>query len=68
VHIPEVPADLKRLFTSQVDADAKYFRKHIRYFNSHFSFTTLGVSVDRRVATAVGTGIYTFRVQGSLYH
>jgi len=68
VHIPEVLADLKRLFTSQVDADAKYFRKHIRYFNSHFSFTTLGVSVDRRVATAAGTGIYTFWVQGSLYH
>jgi len=68
VHIPEVPAELKRLFTSQVDVDAKYFRKHIRYFNSHFSFTTLGVSVDRRVATTAGTGIYTFRVQGSLYH
>ena len=68
MHIPEVSAELKRLFTSQVDADAKYFRKHIRYFNSHFSFTTLGVSVDRRVATAAGTGIYTFWVQGSLYH
>jgi hypothetical protein len=68
VHIPEVPADLKRLFTSQVDNDAKYFRKHIRYFNSHFSFTTLGVTLDQRVATATGTGIYTFRVQGSLYH
>jgi len=68
VHIPKVPAELKRLFTGQVDVDAKYFRKHIRYFNSHFSFTTLGVTLDRRVATAAGTGIYTFRVQGSLYH
>ena len=41
IHIPEVPAELERLFTSQVHDDAKYFRKHIRYFNSHFSFTSL---------------------------
>jgi len=47
IHILEVPDELKRLFTSQVDADAKYFRKHIRYFNSHFSFTSLGVTLDR---------------------
>ena len=25
IHIPEVPDELKRLFTSQVDNDAKYF-------------------------------------------
>ena len=68
VHIPDVPAELKRLFTSQVDNDAKYFRQHIRYFNSHFSFTTLGVSLDRRYATAAATGIYTFRVHGAMYH
>ena len=38
IHIPEVPDELKRLFTS------------------------------RRVSTAAGTGVYTFRVQGGLYH
>jgi hypothetical protein len=27
VHIPDVPTELKRLFTSQGDDDAKYFRK-----------------------------------------
>jgi len=63
-----VPDELKRLFTSQVDADAMYFRKHTRYFNSHFSFTSLGVMLDHRVSTAVGTGIYNFGVQGGLYH
>jgi hypothetical protein len=68
VHINDVPAELKRLFTSQVDTDAKYFKKHIRYFNSHFSFTSLGVTLDRRYCTAVGTGIYTFRVHGAMYH
>jgi hypothetical protein len=68
VHIHDVPAELKRLFTSQVDTDAKYFRKHIQYFNSHFSFTSLGVTLDRRYCTAAGTGIYTFRVHGAMYH
>ncbi|KAL6873859.1 hypothetical protein ACP4OV_013941 [Aristida adscensionis] len=68
IHIPDVPDELKRLFTSQIHDDAKYFRKHIRYFNSHFAFTSLGVTLDRRVSTAAGTGIYTFRVHGALYH
>jgi len=68
VHVPQVPDELKRLFTSQVDNDAQYFRQNIRYFNSHFSFTSLGVTLDRQVATAAGTGIYTFRVHGALYH
>ncbi|XP_044389453.1 uncharacterized protein [Triticum aestivum] len=65
---PEVPDELKRLFTSQCDDDAKYFRDNIRYFNSHFSFTSLGVTLDRRVSTAARTGVYTFRACGGLYH
>jgi hypothetical protein len=68
VYIPDVPRELKRLWTSQDDEDAKYFREHIRYFNSHFSFTSLGVTLDRRVSTAAGTGNYTFRAHGMLYH
>ena len=68
IFTPDVPEELKRLFTNQDDEDAKYFREHIRYFNSHFSFTSLGVTLDRRVSTAVGTGVYTFRVCGGLYH
>jgi len=47
-----IPDDLHRLFTSHNDMDAQYFRNNIRYFNSHFSFTSFGASVDRRVATA----------------
>jgi hypothetical protein len=68
VHIPEVPAELRRLFTSQVDEDAKYFRKRIRYLNSYFAFASLGVTLDRRYNSPVGIGIYTFRVHDSLYH
>jgi hypothetical protein len=65
---PEVPQELRRLFTSQVDADAKYFRKHIRYFNTHFSFTRLGVTLDKTVSTAARTGVYTFVAQGAMYY
>jgi hypothetical protein len=65
---PEVPQELRRLFTSQDDEDAKYFRKNIRYFNTHFSFTSLGVTLDQKVSNAARTGVYTFRAQGALYH
>jgi hypothetical protein len=51
-----------------VDNDAKYFRKHIRYINSHFVFASIGVTIDRRYNSLVGTGIYTFQVHGGLYH
>ena len=49
-----IPDELRRLFTSQTDRDALYFRKNIRYFNSHFSFTSFGATMDHRVATAAG--------------
>ena len=49
-----VSDDLHRLFTSQTDRDALYFGKNIRYFNSHFSFTNFGATVDHRVATTAG--------------
>lgn len=64
----DVCEELKWLFTSQDDEDAKYYRENIRYFNSHFSFTNLGVTLDRRVSTAAETGVYTFRACGGLYH
>jgi hypothetical protein len=66
--IPEIPAELRCLFASQTDRDAKYFRKHIRYFNSHFSFTSFGVSIDHNLASAGGTGVYYFKAHGHIYH
>jgi len=68
IHILDVPVELKRLFTSQVHDDAKYFRKHIRYINSHFAFASLGVTTDDRYKSPARTGVYTFRVHGMLYH
>ena len=62
VPIPE----LMRLWSS-ADADSRHFRENIRFFNGHFSFTTLGVSLDDN-CTNMRSGTYTFRAQGSLYH
>jgi hypothetical protein len=66
IYIPEVPCELRRLFASQTDTDAKYFRKHIRYFNSHFSFTSFGVSIDKHLANPRGSGVYVFKAHGHL--
>jgi hypothetical protein len=60
LYIPGVPDELCRLFMSPIDKEAKYFCKHIRYFNSHLSFTSLGVKLDRQYSTPKGSGIYTF--------
>uniref|UniRef100_K3ZF28 Helitron helicase-like domain-containing protein n=1 Tax=Setaria italica TaxID=4555 RepID=K3ZF28_SETIT len=68
IHILEVPYELRRLFASQTDRDAKYFRKHIWYFNSHLSFTSFGVSIDQCLATAKGSGVYCFKAHGQIYH
>jgi len=51
-----------------VHSDAKYFRKHIRYINSHFAFASLGITTDDSVKSPAGSGVYTFRVHGCLYH
>jgi hypothetical protein len=68
IFIPEVPDELRRLFTNQTDKGAKYFRRNVHHFNSHFSFTSMGVSIDRSLAIAKGIGIYTFKAHGQIYH
>jgi hypothetical protein len=52
IYVHDLPFEICRLFESQTDCDAKYFRNNIRYFNSHFSFTSFGATVDERTATA----------------
>ncbi|XP_014757590.1 uncharacterized protein LOC106866617 isoform X1 [Brachypodium distachyon] len=42
---PEPPLELRRLWSSE-DTDAKHFRDNIRFFDGHFSFTTLGVYIS----------------------
>ncbi|XP_024315925.1 uncharacterized protein LOC100821537 isoform X4 [Brachypodium distachyon] len=63
---PEPPLELRRLWSSE-DTDAKHFRDNIRFFNGHFSFTTLGVNLDNKY-TNMRSGVYTFRGHGQIYH
>ena len=63
---PEPIPELMRLWSS-TDADSRHFRESIRFFNGHFSFTTLGVTLDND-CTNMRSGTYTFRASGSLYH
>uniref|UniRef100_U9UV61 Helitron helicase-like domain-containing protein n=1 Tax=Rhizophagus irregularis (strain DAOM 181602 / DAOM 197198 / MUCL 43194) TaxID=747089 RepID=U9UV61_RHIID len=39
----------------------------IRAYNSIFAFTSLGANIDEDLANAK-EGVYTFRIQGALYH
>ena len=62
-----VPDELMRLWSSN-DADARHFRDNIRFFNGHFSFTSLYCRLDRATASMKNSGIYTFRAHGQIYH
>ncbi|KAK9071610.1 hypothetical protein SSX86_008039 [Deinandra increscens subsp. villosa] len=62
----EIPHQLYRLFTSQ-DEIGKTFRYHIRAYNTNFSFTSMGVTLDRTVAN-MREGVYTFRAHKGIYH
>ena len=63
---PEPIPELMRLWSS-MDADSRHFRENIRFFNGHFAFTTLGVSLDENY-TNMKSGVYTFRAHGTIYH
>jgi hypothetical protein len=68
LHMPDVSDELRWRFSSQTDPDAIYFRKHIWYFNSLFSFASLGANLDRRYNTPKGSWVYTFSIHGQVYH
>ncbi|AQL05029.1 hypothetical protein ZEAMMB73_Zm00001d046797, partial [Zea mays] len=63
----ETPPQLWRLWDS-VDSDARHFRDNIRFFNGHFSFTSLYCCLDSMTTNVRDSGIYTFRAQGMMYH
>lgn len=64
---PDPPPALRRLWSSS-DADARHFRANIRFFNGHFSFTSLYCHLDRVTTNMKTCGIYTFRAHGQIYH
>ncbi|XP_075492617.1 uncharacterized protein LOC142530687 [Primulina tabacum] len=63
----EVPPDMLNLFTDYESTEAMQFRKNVRAYNSIFSFTSLGVKIDKELASS-SRGVYTFRALGQIFH
>ncbi|KAM0824971.1 hypothetical protein ACQ4PT_069873 [Festuca glaucescens] len=64
---PETSPDLMRIWTSE-EPDARHFRDNIRFFNGHFSFTSLYCHLDNDTTNTSKHPIYTFRAHGKMYH
>lgn len=62
----QMPTKLRNLFLGNI-VESKHFRTYIRTYNNLFAFTSLGVKYDKDLAKR-NSGIYTFRVQGKMYH
>jgi hypothetical protein len=65
-HVSDIPDELRWLFLCQNNRDALYFRKHIRYFNSHFSFA--GANLYWWYNTPKRLGVYTFQIHIQVYN
>jgi len=59
----DIPHEMIRLWSS-TDADARHFRNNIRFFNDHFSFTSLYCRLDSTTASMKNSGIYNFHAHG----
>uniref|UniRef100_A0A7N0UU60 ATP-dependent DNA helicase n=1 Tax=Kalanchoe fedtschenkoi TaxID=63787 RepID=A0A7N0UU60_KALFE len=62
--LAQPPEPLRSLLQDQTPV-ARAFRTNIRAYNSALSFTSLGAKLDERFTHG---GVYTFRIQGALYH
>ena len=63
---PPMPYDLKRLFIGN-DEESFHFRNNARTYNNNLGFTSFAAKYDSE-QTKNTTGVYTFRVQGQVYH
>ncbi|CAH9105004.1 unnamed protein product [Cuscuta europaea] len=63
----EMPALLKRYFCEKDEA-ARHFQTCVRTYNNTFAFTSLGIHNYDRELSKRNKGIYTFKVQGQMYH
>ena len=64
--LDKLPELLGHLLTA-TNSRGKYFRDHIRAYNSSLAFCSLGANIDKELANA-RRGVYTFRIQGVVHH
>ncbi|GER39395.1 CTP synthase [Striga asiatica] len=62
----DAPLIFQELYTSS-SLEANLFRTCIRTINNHFTFTSMEVHYDKALSKR-NNGIYTFKVQGQIYH
>ncbi|XP_071907122.1 uncharacterized protein [Coffea arabica] len=62
----EMPRELMLLYIEDSD-EAAEFRRCVRSYNNMFAFTSIGIHSDKSLA-ANYNGVYTFRIQGQMYH
>ena len=62
---PPPPQELLHLFDG-TSPHSLEFKTNIRQYNATFAFTSLGANIDHSVVA--GTGPYSFRISGELYH
>ncbi|KAG5604592.1 hypothetical protein H5410_026084 [Solanum commersonii] len=61
-----MPTELRNLFLGD-SKECQHFRTYSIAYNNMFAFTSLEVHYDRELAKR-NRGIYTFKVQGQMYH
>jgi hypothetical protein len=64
LHRPDVPDELRRLFSTLTDRDAYILESTSDTSTLIFFFTSLGANLDHRYNTPKGLGIYTFWIHG----
>ncbi|XP_040361987.1 uncharacterized protein LOC121048877 [Rosa chinensis] len=60
------PAFLEHLLNPENGPESRLFRDNIRVYNSMFSFTSMGATIDHGVN--VGSGPYVFKINGQVHH
>ncbi|XP_040361974.1 uncharacterized protein LOC112164813 [Rosa chinensis] len=60
------PNLLKTLLNPNNGPDSKLFKENIRVYNSMFSFTSMGATIDHKINT--GSGPYVFKISGQVHH
>ncbi|XP_062005049.1 uncharacterized protein LOC133722214 [Rosa rugosa] len=61
-----MPNFLETLLDPNNGSKSRLFRENIRVYNSMFSFTSMGATIDRKINT--GSGPYVFKISGQVHH
>ncbi|CAG8472841.1 12093_t:CDS:1, partial [Cetraspora pellucida] len=61
------PVSILRILTENSPTTGDPYLRQIRLFNSVFTFTSMGASIDPDLVNETN-GVYTYRIHGAIYH